>query len=98
MYLVHIHLRPFVAGETLPEDTAAVVLAAGRGAGVEHVAVHGRGDGHPVVGVYVRAASLAAAEALTEDVWRRASGTDGRLGRWLPLRAEVPLLLPPWPA
>jgi hypothetical protein len=97
MYLVHIHLRPLVGDETLPVDTAAVVMSAGREAGFEHVAVHSGHDRNPVIGVYVRATTLAAAEALTEDVWRRLRSSDSRLGRWVPLRVEVPLLRPDGP-
>ncbi|MGW6058577.1 hypothetical protein [Streptomyces sp. NPDC055189] len=97
MYLVHIHLRPLDVGGSLPGDTAATVMSAGSGAGLEHVAVHLRSGAHPVIGVYVRAATLQAAEAVTEDAWWRASATDRSLSAWVPLRVEVPLL-PEWPA
>ncbi|MER7049415.1 hypothetical protein ABT391_31760 [Streptomyces jumonjinensis] len=95
MYLVHIHLRSPANGEALTRDIAAVVMAAGLEAGLEHVTVHTGGIPCPVIGIYVRAATLRAAEALAKEIWSRASDTDRRLSRWVPLRIEVPLLVPP---
>ncbi|GAA3842345.1 hypothetical protein GCM10022403_087890 [Streptomyces coacervatus] len=97
MYLVHIHLRPLAAGESLPDDTATVMMSAGLEVGLEHAVAHLASTPRPVIGVYVRAATLDEAESLAEDIWWRASGTDRRLGRWVPLRVEVPLMPePPW--
>jgi hypothetical protein len=93
MYLVHILLRPPCDGTALPADTGTVLTAsAADGMRVEHVTVHARGRPFPVIGVYVHATTLRAAEATAEDLWWRACADERTLRRWTLLRAEAPLL------
>lgn len=93
MYLVHIHLRPSSSDDLLPDDVAAVMAdSAMELSGLEHVIVHSMNHSAPVIGVYIRSATLEEAEALAEDIWWRSCGTCRSLRRWTLVRAEVPLL------
>lgn len=93
MYLVHVHLHPHPSGDLLPGNTAATITASTAEAeGIEHVSVHPHTQPHPVIGIYVQAATLEDAEEMAESVWRRASARHGRLREWGFARAEVPLL------
>ncbi|MER5934831.1 hypothetical protein [Streptomyces sp. NPDC002054] len=101
MYLVHIHLQAPLPGDRLPHRAAAQIAghAAGR-EGLLHVSVHPDPEDRPVVGVYLRAGSLAEAEAAAVRLWQLAQTAIPPLARWTLLRAEVPLLpqaLPNWP-
>ncbi|WP_432122388.1 hypothetical protein [Streptomyces sp. S1] len=95
MYLVHVGLRapaprvspheltaPLVRSHVHPEDRA------------EHISVHPRALPHPVIGVYLRAASLAEAEAWAADLVDRVLARCPELSGWSPLRPEAPLLAP----
>ncbi|MFB8756617.1 hypothetical protein [Streptomyces nigra] len=93
MYLVHVHLRAHPRGHALPEWTAAAV--AGRGAevtGFEHVSVHRTPASDPTVGIFLRAPSLAEAEAAAEHLWRRSCAVHPSLHDWEFRHAEVPLI------
>ncbi|MGC0422786.1 hypothetical protein [Embleya sp. AB8] len=72
MYLIHARLRPR-AGRALHDDTGTLVLSSARpGEGIEHVAFHPDAKPLPVLGLFVTADSLAAAEATALAVCRRA--------------------------
>jgi hypothetical protein len=93
MYLVHVHVQSPMNGVLLPSGTADAVAACARDvAGVEHVAVHADSHPHPVIGVYVSAATLKAAEETAVALWRRALEDHHWLRSWTLLRAEVPLI------
>ncbi|MBT2447837.1 hypothetical protein J7F03_12280 [Streptomyces sp. ISL-43] len=98
MYLVHVYLSSHPAGELLPGHTASVMTAVAEGrAEVVHVAVHADTAADPVIGVYLRAASLHAAEASTRALWSAARAAHPWLDGWQLLRAEVPMLpVPEW--
>ncbi|MFD3504596.1 hypothetical protein ACFWWT_42965 [Streptomyces sp. NPDC058676] len=93
MYLVHVHVQPPLNGVRLPSGTAdAVAVCARDVAGVEHVVVHAGTRPHPVIGVYVSAATLQAAEETAVALWRCALKNHHWLRPWTLLRAEVPLI------
>ncbi|QKW53055.1 hypothetical protein [Streptomyces buecherae] len=80
MYLVHAHLTAAL-GAAVPDDAAALITGcAGAGEAVEHVVVHRVADSNLVVGVFLLAPSLRAAEGVAEAVCRRALATYERLG------------------
>ncbi|MCX5382580.1 hypothetical protein [Streptomyces sp. NBC_00083] len=91
MYLVHARLLG-PPGAPLPLDTLDLVNAGARpDDGLEHVAVHPAARPHPVIGLYVRADSLAAAEHRAFALCRRAL-KERAFGGWSLLNAQVPLL------
>jgi hypothetical protein len=93
MYLVHVLLQRRLDGVLLPSGTADDVAACARDvAGLEHVVVHADTRPHPVIGLYVRAATLEAAEQIALVVWRCALNDLHWLRAWTLLRAEVPLI------
>lgn len=93
MYLVHVHLRPPRSGARLPAPTATAIARSAAGHdGLVHVSVHPDPEAAPVVGLYVRAPSLAAAEAAARRLWLHAASAHSALGEWELERAEVPLL------
>ncbi|MEU6315285.1 hypothetical protein [Streptomyces sp. NPDC047014] len=93
MYLVHIHLSAPPDGGRLPRTTAADLTAhAEDRRNLLHISVHPDPEDHPVVGVYLRAASLTEAEAAAVRLWQRAQADTAPLAGWTLLRAEVPLL------
>ncbi|MEU6576282.1 hypothetical protein [Streptomyces sp. NPDC046805] len=93
MYLVHVHVQPPLDGVLLPSGTADTVAACVRDvAGVEHVVVHADTRPHPVIGVYVSAATLEAAEETAVALWRCALKDQHSLRCWTLLRAEVPII------
>lgn len=72
MYLVHARFCPH-AGAAWPADAAELVRAHGTGAaGLEHVVVHPDAPGGPVVGLFLVAPGLSAAESEAAAVIRRA--------------------------
>lgn len=92
MYLVHVHLRSRY-GDLLPEWTASAIAGSAAGLeGFEHVSVHADAFPHPVLGIYLRAPSLEAAEAAAEALYRQAWASHQALRDWEFIRAEVPLL------
>ncbi|WP_256103243.1 hypothetical protein [Streptomyces sp. ODS05-4] len=96
MYLIHLSLRPPPGRAPLPAGTAEAIAAqAVSEDGLEHVAVHASAWPHPVVGLFLRAAGLAAAEAAAEALWQRARAAHPPLSAWELTCAEVPLL-PVW--
>ncbi|MGW6704015.1 hypothetical protein ACWGDE_03825 [Streptomyces sp. NPDC054956] len=98
MYLVHVHLSSHPSGEPLPGRTASAMTEAAAGcADVVHIAVHAETAADPVLGVYLRAPSLAEAEAAAGELWRAARAAHPWLSGWRLLRAEVPMLpIPEW--
>ncbi|WP_157879701.1 hypothetical protein [Streptomyces yangpuensis] len=93
MYLVHIHLWASPACGRLPHTTAADITGyAEDREDLLHVSVHPEPEDHPVVGVYLRAVSLAEAEAAAVRLWQLAQTALPSLAGWTLLRAEVPLL------
>ncbi|MEW1910825.1 hypothetical protein AB0442_20625 [Kitasatospora sp. NPDC085895] len=92
MYLVHAKFLP-VPHATFPDDIGELVA---RGAGpdeaVEHVSVHADAAGGPVLGLYVLASSLVAAERTAAAVCRRAIESVPALRGWSLVRSEVPLI------
>ncbi|MER5883782.1 hypothetical protein ABT160_08125 [Streptomyces sp. NPDC001941] len=95
MYLVHIRLLPPPGAVPWPEDLVAL-MSRDQGPDVdnriEHVSPHPHARPHPVVGVYVQASTLRAAEAATERAWHRAVLAHPPLGAWTVLSVEAPLL------
>jgi hypothetical protein len=102
MYLVHVHVLPWSPDDELPSSKAEIVAEIFHGRhGLEHVSVHADARPYPVIGLYVRAASLRDAEETAAAMWRHVSATHPRLCDWTFVRAEVPLLRPgvengPW--
>ncbi|MFJ8011882.1 hypothetical protein [Streptomyces sp. NPDC096339] len=95
MYLVHIHLQPPSDGISLPPGTPELVtVAAPEEAGLELAVLHADVEPHPVLGLYVRAPSLEAAEGRACEIWQRSFQAHPVLRRWSLIKAEVPLLLP----
>jgi hypothetical protein len=96
VYLVHLRLLPHPAGELLPERIATLMTKGGAADvdGVETVALHPTAQPCPVVGVYVRAESLVAAEAAAVRAWGRAVLAHPPLAQWELISADVPLLRP----
>src|SRR5882757_4241990 len=93
MYLVHVYLRPSALNAVLPDEAAAAITDSCRGQdGFEHASVHIGVPPYPVVGLYVRAVSLEAAEEAAAALWRHASSVHESLGGWELVRAEVPIL------
>ncbi|MFD9791970.1 hypothetical protein ACFWXK_13570 [Streptomyces sp. NPDC059070] len=93
MYLVHARLRGPL-GARLPGDTRSLVRAqAHEGGGIEHVAVHANASPDPVLGLYVRADSLADAEERAAEVCLRVLSRP-EFGGWSLLSAQVPLVAP----
>lgn len=94
MYLVHarLHGPPCVS---LPSETRSLVRARVSGEdGIEHVAVHPHALPHPVIGLYVRAESLAVAEAQATRVCRRLLRDCAEFAGWSLLVAQAPLVAP----
>jgi hypothetical protein len=100
MYLVHVHLWPHPGGCDLPDTTASVIADCGSDiTGFEHVSVHSPNDSAPVVGIYLRAPTLEAAELAAESLWRHSCTAYPWLCGWKFRRAEAPLMMPepyPW--
>ncbi len=99
MYLVHVSIRQRSSGAALPHAAAELItrVCAGRG-GFEHLSVHADARPHPVLGFYLRADSLAEAEAAAGSLWRHAALCVAQLSDWELVRAEVPLLrIDTWP-
>ncbi|GGS81712.1 hypothetical protein GCM10010253_65480 [Streptomyces badius] len=90
MYLVHLTLAP-PGVSPLPAETGRV-LAARAPDVLEHVSVHPRARPHPVVGLFLRVASLEEAETTAERIWERAAAACPQLAGWHLRRAEVPLI------
>ncbi|MFC0844281.1 MULTISPECIES: hypothetical protein [Streptomyces] len=93
MYLVHASLRGPLDSR-LPDEARSLVRSQARDEdGIEHVAVHPDAHPHPVIGLYVRADGLAAAEERAAEVCRRALRCPEFGGWWL-LGARVPMVAP----
>ncbi|MFJ9432873.1 hypothetical protein ACIRQY_24915 [Streptomyces sp. NPDC101490] len=96
MYLVHVGLRA-PRGASAPADLRSLVLSRlGRDDGVEHVSAHPLARPNPVIGLYLRAGSLAEAEEQADGLIRLLLSHCPELADWTPLRAEVPLIAAPF--
>lgn len=90
MYLVHLTIA--TAGDiALPAETKQVLASTAPDA-LEHISVHPRAGPHPVISLFLRAASLDEAETMAKQIWERAVAADSQLSEWFLLRAEVPLI------
>ncbi|MFD5144363.1 hypothetical protein [Streptomyces sp. NPDC058401] len=93
MYLVHARFQG-PPGVVLPPRAASVVCAlAHEGDGIEHVVAHPRALPHPIVGLYVRAGSLAQAESNAAGLCRRVLEHEEFAG-WALLLAQAPMVAP----
>lgn len=90
MYLVHLALVP-PGDAPLPADIRQVLEATAPDV-LEHVSVHRRAWPHPVIGLFLRVASLNEAETTAERIWERAAAASPQLAEWCLRRAEVPLV------
>jgi hypothetical protein len=91
MYLVHLALAP--PGDVpLPADIKQI-LEVGAPDVLEHVSVHAQARPHPVIGLFLRVATLSEAETTAEHIWAHAAAAFPQLVDWSLRRAEVPLLL-----
>ncbi|MER6687656.1 hypothetical protein [Streptomyces minutiscleroticus] len=77
-----------------PSAAGAIARVCTGRSGFEHVSVHVDVRPHPVLGFYLRAASLVEAEAAADSLWRHAASFVPQLEEWELVRAEVPLLRP----
>ncbi|CAM5463979.1 hypothetical protein [Streptomyces abikoensis] len=94
MYLVHAHLAP-PPGTGIPQGIAARVHAARKPEeGIQHVTLHSGARPHPVLGLFVSAPSLAAAEYAARAVCLRALADDEVPPGIGLARCEAPLLTP----
>ncbi len=102
MYLVHARLRaprplspPAPGFCLLPTETGrwAMSLAVPTD-GVEHVAVHPRALPHPVLGLYLLADRLEAAEESARVLVARTLAAHPELSGWKLLGAQAPLVAP----
>lgn len=94
MYLVHLALTPPPSGATASsQDLCAAFRRYGSTEGLEHVSAHACACPRPVVGLYLRAASLTQAEAMARAIWSRASVSPALTG-WLLYSSGVVLLAP----
>ncbi|MFJ2897795.1 hypothetical protein ACIO87_23255 [Streptomyces sp. NPDC087218] len=74
MYLIHVRLGP-PQGESLPSGVSELIQAvAVPGDGLEHVAVHPETAAGPVLGLFITADHLEAAEATAAALCLRAVG------------------------
>lgn len=91
MYLVHARLQAPLGG-ALPPDTRSLVWAqACLDEGLEHVVVHPCALPDPVIGLYVRAENLAAAELKAQGLCGRVLSCEEFAG-WSLVRAEAPMV------
>ncbi|MER5468339.1 hypothetical protein ABZX90_00990 [Streptomyces sp. NPDC002935] len=92
-YLVHIHLAPRDPDMLLPTLSAAAIAGSTTHPGVVHVVVHPLARPHPVIGLYIREATLDQAETSARQVWRHAVVSEPWLDNWDLVCAEVPLIM-----
>ncbi|MEU6882047.1 hypothetical protein [Streptomyces sp. NPDC046712] len=94
MYLIHAHLEP-PPGAALPADADVRVRALARPEErVRHGSLHADARPHPVLGLFVAASSLEAAESVARRVCERALDLDPALRGVRLLRCEAPLVAP----
>lgn len=90
MYLVHLTIAS--PGNAPLSAEIRQVLEAAAPDVLEHVGVHPQAWPHPVIGLFLRVASLNEAETTAERIWERAAAAFPQLTEWSLLSAEVPLL------
>lgn len=91
-YLVHIYLTPRGPGVLLPAHSASAIVGSTAHPGIVHVVVHPLTQPNPVVGLYIREATLDQAERSARQVWQHAVAAEPWLGYWELVCAEVPLI------
>ncbi|MFH9132905.1 hypothetical protein [Streptomyces sp. NPDC017524] len=92
MYLIHARLKA-PPGGCLPSDAGRRALALSRpGERIEHATAHPNAEPDPIIGIFVVAESLLAAEALAAELCHRLLDTHAGLAGWGLRRAEAPLL------
>ncbi|MEU3859267.1 hypothetical protein AB0F03_18135 [Streptomyces sp. NPDC028722] len=90
MYLVHLAIAP--SGDaSLPAEIRQMLEATAPDV-LEHVSVHPQARPHPVIGLFLRVASLDEAETTAEQIWVSAAAVCPQLAEWCLRRAEAPLL------
>ncbi|MBB2914325.1 hypothetical protein FHS43_005637 [Streptosporangium becharense] len=95
MYLVHVTLRAPTPGHRPPPGLAALIRSlSGPADRIEHVCFHPAASPGPVVGVYLIADCLPAAEEGAVALCLRAVSTLPQMRGWTMTRAGVPLLAP----
>lgn len=90
MYLVHLVLAP--PGDAPLPAAIRQILEATAPDVLEHVSVHPQARPHPVIGLFLRLASLNEAEVTAKQIWERAAAACPQLTEWRLRRAEVPLV------
>ncbi|MGK4580141.1 hypothetical protein [Kitasatospora sp. HPMI-4] len=95
MYLVHADLRAPHPDMALPQDIGPLIHAvAMQHEQIEHISVHRTSGPEPVLGVYLIADHLDAAEAVVATLCRRAIDTVPALRGWSTPRVGAPLVTP----
>ncbi|MFD7258116.1 hypothetical protein [Streptomyces sp. NPDC059874] len=97
MYLIHVGLRAPFVGDQLPPNAARLLLALAESDAhnpVDHVSAHPHALPDPVVGAYVLAESLEAAERAAEALCGRAVEELPALRGWTVTRVGAPLVAP----
>ena len=90
MYLVHLAVSR--SGDVpLPAEIRQMLEATAPDV-LEHVSVHPQSRPHPVIGLFLRVASLNEAESTAEEIWFRAAAVCPQLADWSLRRAEAPLM------
>lgn len=90
MYLVHLAVAP-LGDARLPVEIRQTLEAIAPDV-LEHVSVHAQARPHPVIGLFLRVASLNEAETTAKLIWERATAASPQLAAWRLRRAEVPLI------
>ncbi|MFJ6694975.1 hypothetical protein ACIQM4_02740 [Streptomyces sp. NPDC091272] len=90
MYLVHLAIAS--PGDACVPAEIRQALEAAAPDVLEHVSVHAQERPHPVIGLFLRVASLNEAERAAELIWARAAAACPQLTEWHLRSAEVPLL------
>jgi hypothetical protein len=90
MYLVHLVVSP--PNDVALPDRIRQMLEASAPDVLEHVSVHLDARPHPVIGLFLRVASLNEAESAAEEIWVRAVAACPQLDEWCLRRAEAPLM------
>ncbi|MCP3759638.1 hypothetical protein [Streptomyces sp. TBY4] len=91
MYLIHLHFSPPPEGGDLPSGVEEVLYEVQPA--IDLAVRHVREDGAPVLGLYVRAPDLHAAELWAAVAWRAVTRRIAGAAGWTLRKAEAPLLI-----